>query len=418
MAYDRLYTAVSRKFRSSVEDVRVHRMAAGIIGTDHHLVRTKIKFHLKSRTKSASKKQSHGRLNKMKLRDPVLIQAFQSALSSTPITTPTPTTTNEKYVDLSFAVKNISETIFGDIGPRRKHKEWLTHEIIDITDKKSHAFLEWQNHRGTRNEQKYRTQYCFLRKLAKKKVKERQVEYWDELSLEIEQAIKQHDPSTAYRMIRRLKGGKAKIEEMPIHDKQGNILTNSHDRLHRWREYFSELFNVPATAESTTGQQIPVAQLSLKEQKRQDKSPSLEEVEEAIRRMKCGKAPGIDDISADIIKAGGRALSTRLHKLFIEIWEQEETIDDWSTAIIIRLFKNKGDKRDCGNYRGISLLPITSKIFSRLILNRVQNQLGKQIMEQQAGFQPNRSTIDHIFTLNLVMEKTRDYNKSLYLCFI
>ena len=134
--------------------------------------------------------------------------------------------------------------------------------------------------------------------------------------------------------------------------------------------------------------------------------------------MKCGKAPGIDDISADIIKAGGRALSTRLHKLFIEIWEQEETIDDWSTAIIIRLFENKGDKRDCGNYPGISLLPITSKIFSRLILNRVQNQLGKQIMEQQAGFQPNRSTIDHIFTLNLVMEKIRDYNKSLYLCFI
>ncbi len=248
--------------------------------------------------------------------------------------------------DPPYSRGNISETIFGDTGPPRKHKEWLTHEIIDITDKKSHAFLEWQNHCGTRNEHKYRTQYCFLRKLAKKKVKERQVEHWDELSLEIEQAIKQHDPSTAYRMIRRLKGGKAKIEEMPVHNKQGNILTNSHDRLHRWREYFSELFNVPATAESATGQQIPVAQLSLEEQKRQDKSPSLEEVEEAIRRMKGGKAPGIDDISADIIKAGGRALSTRLHKLFVEIWEQEETIDGWSTAIIIRLFKNKGDKRD------------------------------------------------------------------------
>jgi exonuclease III len=99
------YTLVNRKFRSSVEDVRVYRMAAGTIGTDHHLVRTKIKFHLKSRVKSASK-QFHGRLNKMKLRDPVLIQAFQSALSSTPITTPATTTTNEKYVDLSSAVKN------------------------------------------------------------------------------------------------------------------------------------------------------------------------------------------------------------------------------------------------------------------------------------------------------------------------
>jgi exonuclease III len=411
------YTLVNRKFRSSVEDVRVYRMAAGSIGTDHHLVRTKIKFHLKSRIKIAQK-QLPGRLSKMKLRDPASIQAFQMALSSTPQYNLATTTTNEKYVDLSSQLKNISETIFGDTGPPRKHKEWLTQEILDITGKKSHAFLEWQNHRGTRKEKKYRTQYCALRKLAKKKVKERQVEYWDELSLDIEQAIKQHDPATAYRMIRRLKGGKAKIEEMPVHDKQGKLLNNSHDRLRRWREHFSELLNVSTTTDSTTGQQIPITQLSPEEQSRQDKSPSLKEVEDAIRRMKGGKAPGIDGITADIIKAGGRALSTRLHTLLVEIWEEEENIDDWSTAIIIRLFKNKGDKRDCGNYRGISLLPIASKIFSRIILDRVQNHLGKQIMEQQAGFQPNKSTIDHILTLKLVMEKTRDNDKSLFLCFI
>ncbi|CAF2810732.1 unnamed protein product [Rotaria sp. Silwood2] len=107
--------------------------------------------------------------------------------------------------------------------------------------------------------------------------------------------------------------------------------------------------------------------------------------------MKSGKAPGMDGISADIIKAGGRALAIRLHALFVEIWEKEEPIDDWSTAIIIRLFKNKGDKRDCGNYRGISLLPVVSKIFSRIILNRLQAYLGKQIMEQQAGFQYTES---------------------------
>ncbi|CAF3383669.1 unnamed protein product [Rotaria sp. Silwood2] len=36
-----------RKFRSSVEDVRFYRKASGIIGTDHHLMRSKIKLHLK-----------------------------------------------------------------------------------------------------------------------------------------------------------------------------------------------------------------------------------------------------------------------------------------------------------------------------------------------------------------------------------
>ncbi|CAF4446521.1 unnamed protein product [Rotaria sp. Silwood2] len=245
------YTLVNRKFRSSVEDVRVYRTAASVIGTDHHLVRTKLKFHLKSRVKT-TQKQFSGRLNTMKLRDPVCIQTFQAALSSTTTYTSPTIAANDKYVELSTTLKNISENIFGDTGPPRKHKEWLTNEILDIVGKKSEAFLSWQNHRGTRNEKKYRTQYNILRKLAKKKVGERQVEYWDALSLEIEQAIKQHDPATAYRMIRRLKGGKAKIEEMPIYDKQGILLVNSYDRLHRWREYFSELFNVPTTADPAT----------------------------------------------------------------------------------------------------------------------------------------------------------------------
>ncbi|CAF4970466.1 unnamed protein product, partial [Rotaria socialis] len=198
---------------------------------------------------------------------------------------------------------------------------------------------------------------------AKKKVEERQIEYWDELSLEIEQAIKQHDPATAYRMIRRLKGGKAKIEEMPIHDKQGNLLINGHERLRRWSEHFCELLNVPSTVDPSIMQRISIPQLSTEEQNRQDKPPSLLEVEEAIRRMKSGRAPGMDGLSVDVIKAGGRALSTRLHTVFVEIWEEEQTIEDWSTVIIIRLFKNKGDKRDCealgnSNYGATSWLPV------------------------------------------------------------
>ena len=43
------YTLVNKKFISSVEDVRMFRRAAGVIGTDHHLMRVKIRMHLISR---------------------------------------------------------------------------------------------------------------------------------------------------------------------------------------------------------------------------------------------------------------------------------------------------------------------------------------------------------------------------------
>ncbi|CAF4488350.1 unnamed protein product, partial [Rotaria sp. Silwood2] len=183
------------------------------------------------------------------------------------------------------------------------------------------------------------------------KLSKNTIEYWDELSLEIEKAVKQHDLGTAYAMLRRLKGGRAKIEEMPIWDKYGNLLTNSNDRLDRWREYFSDLLNVPSTTDPTILHQIQPPPIASKEEQRQNKPPTLVEVEEAIRRMKSGKAAGHDGLPADVIKAGGRTLARRLHQIFVDVWEDEEAIDDWSTAILIRLFKNKGDKKDCGNYR-------------------------------------------------------------------
>lgn len=51
-------------------------------------------------------------------------------------------------------------------------------------------------------------------------------------------------------------------------------------------------------------------------------------------------------------------------------------------------------------------------------LNRVQDLLDKQLLEEQAGFRSNRSTVDQLFTLKMVMEKSRDLNKPLHMCFI
>ncbi|CAF1392846.1 unnamed protein product [Rotaria magnacalcarata] len=107
-------------------------------------------------------------------------------------------------------------------------------------------------------------------------------------------------------MIRRLRGGNNKnIEYMPIQNKNGELLTNSADRLSRWREYLSELLNVHTSVDPLIIQQIDAPLISKKEQERQDKPPSLVEVQEDIRQMKNRKASGNDGITADLLKAGG-----------------------------------------------------------------------------------------------------------------
>ena len=341
------YTLVNRKFRSSVEDVRVLRSCAGAIGTDHHLLRTKLKFHLKSRRKKNTARRAR-RLDKKKLQDPSRRQAFQVAISNASPQAPPQATSNDKYADLVATIKDLSEQHFGQDENNVKRKRWLNDEVLDIVNKKVAAYLEWQNHRSSRHERKYHKQYCLLRKLAKKATEARQVEYWDELSLEIEQAIDQKDPATAYAMLRRLRGGRAKIEDMPIFDSQGNLLTNSNDRLNRWREYFDGLLNVPTTVQPTTISNIYIPPIPREEEDRQNNPPTLAELEQAIGQMKSGKAAGIDDITADVLKAGGHVLAKRILLLFLDVWENEDEMEEWSTAILIRLFKNKGDKRTVG----------------------------------------------------------------------
>ena len=92
--------------------------------------------------------------------------------------------------------------------------------------------------------------------------------------------------------------------------------------------------------------------------------------------------------------------------------------DDFRDALIVALYKNKGSKSDCGNYRGISLLSVAGKIFARILLNRLITVSERSLPEAQCGFRPGRSTVDMIFVVRQVQEKCIEQNKALYSVFI
>jgi hypothetical protein len=83
--------------------------------------------------------------------------------------------------------------------------------------------------------------------------------------------------------------------------------------------------------------------------------PSLVEVEIAIGKLKSYKSPGTDQIPAELIKAGGETLYSEIHRLICYILNKEKLPQQWKESIITSIHK-KGDKTDCNNYRGISLL--------------------------------------------------------------
>ena len=68
-------------------------------------------------------------------------------------------------------------------------------------------------------------------------------------------------------------------------------------------------------------------------------------------------------------------------------------------GIIIPLYKGKGSRSDCSNYRGITLLSVPGKVFAKVILSRIRPTLLAHRHPQRSGFTPGRSTCDSIVTL-------------------
>jgi hypothetical protein len=111
--------------------------------------------------------------------------------------------------------------------------------------------------------------------------------------------------------------------------------------------------------------------------------------------LRNNKAPGADNMPAELIKCGGDEVVRLIHKLIMDIWEKEYVPKEWRKSIICPIYK-KGDKLECMNYRGICT---AYKVFANILGNRLEPITEHIIGEYQAGFRPGRSTIDQLFTV-------------------
>jgi hypothetical protein len=77
--------------------------------------------------------------------------------------------------------------------------------------------------------------------------------------------------------------------------------------------------------------------------------PSKAEIRKTIMTLKNGKAAGLDDIPAEVIKSDMKTATNMLHSLFSKIWEREKVPAQWKEGIVIKL-PEKGYLRECSNY--------------------------------------------------------------------
>ena len=102
-------------------------------------------------------------------------------------------------------------------------------------------------------------------------------------------------------------------------------------------------------------------------------------------------------------------------KLELNVLIKHVIPNDWKASVTIPVF-TKGSKSDLENYRGITLMNSTTKLFTKLILNQLLKHISPR--EEQQGFRKNRSTMDAIFIVRQIVEKAIEFNKPAYLCFV
>ena len=85
-----------------------------------------------------------------------------------------------------------------------------------------------------------------------------------------------------------------------------------------------------------------------------------------------GKAPRNDGIPVEVIKCAKGTLLKELHEILCQCWREGKVEQDMRDANIVALYKNKGDRGDCNNYRGISLIDIVGKLFAKVVLMKLR----------------------------------------------
>lgn len=367
--------------------------------SDHRPLRAKISLSkpVKTRTKYVNKQNST-------LKTEEEIQIYKENL----VTQLTPLLQAENNVTVQDYYDELTKTITASLQVARTPNSNSTKVRSALTKNTERLLKRRQELQRTKNKTRsMKNELKALYKLVSKYIKR---DYKNHRMNILQKHLEQ--TGSLKKGFKELRTGKTWIEGLK---NSGGTAYNRKDIIKIATNFYKELYsttNITRDTNHTGNDQTDIEALQ----------PPIEPVEceetiETINRLKPDKSPGSDNITNDAIKVACFILATPLTKLFNLVIETGVTPSQWSESDIVLLYK-KGDPKDISNYRPISLLPTIYKIFSAIINQRISTTLEESQPIEQAGFRKNFSTLDHIHTLELIIEKYQEQQRPLHISFI
>ena len=106
-----------------------------------------------------------------------------------------------------------------------------------------------------------------------------------------------------------------------------------------------------------------------------------------------------------------------LHSICQQMWKTQQWPQDWKRSVFIPISK-KGNAKEHSNYRTIALISHTSKVILKILQARLQQYVNHELPDVQARFGKGRGTRCQIADICWMIEKEREFQKNIYLCFI
>ena len=190
----------------------------------------------------------------------------------------------------------------------------------------------------------------------------------------------------------------------------GTLQTEAREIELGWKSYFETLLNITKNLNEEEN-------IEFNTDNSTQPDISMEELEDAFKRMKNGKAPGVDKIPAELLKNVGNDGKAWFLEVLDALWDGQNLPEDWNKDLICPIYK-KGDKTECSNYRGVSLMSHAFKVYERILEKRLRAYVEPKLGEWQSGFRKGRGTSDMIFTLKMIFEKSWEWDEDKFIAFL
>lgn len=388
------YIMVKSRWKSSIRSCKTYPGAD--CGSDHQLLVMQFKVRLKNIKLPQKKAINIPGSRKEKFREGIQSELMKGKMRIMNNQNP-----NKEWEMLKDIINENTERLRHD-STFQTNKHWITQgTLVTIRERKE------IKSRGILTEEDG-SMYRNLSRKIQRQCRQDKNNHIREICREIEEHRFTNDTRDLYKKVRELTR-KFKPKIITIEDKDGKVIWEEQKILERWKQYCEELYS--EKRDQTNEVQMDDMQ--------HEKEPDvlLSEIKEAIRDLKTNKAPGADGITAEVIKELGDNGAKILQDICNKIWHSEHWPKDWAKSAFIPIHK-KGSTRKCQNYRTIALISHASKILLRILDQRLRRYLDYQIPPEQAGFVKGKGTKNQIFNIRQLIEKAREFNMPMLLCFI